>query len=758
MTVERHTAARGGPVEGSLNWRASMRYPDTTVIDLEPSHGGQVHNHLEVLYQSRFLVGTVTAVFLLAGSAYALLAEPVYRSDILIQVEENQGSAKNALADLSSMFAVKTAASAQIEVLRSRMVIARAVDNTRLDLSAEPRYFPVVGKWIATHLDGLVYSGLGGYAWGPERIDIAAIEVPVELEGLPLTLTALGNGKFRLTEEKHGIALAGYVGHPLNARVAGGDLSLLVSDLVGERGVRFTVVKNSRLATIQRLQDNLLISEKGRESDVIGVALEGRDPLKISQVLNAIGTEYVRQNIHRTEEEAEKSIAFLGQQLPDLKAQLEAAESRYNQFRAEHGTVDLNAEASSLLARSAQAKSAIADLEQRRTQLLERFTPEHPAVRSIGDQLADARAQVDGLEGDTRKLPSLEQGLLRLQRDVQVDTELYTNLLNTQEQLRLLKAGKVGNVRMLDSAVVPESPVRPKRVMAVLGALLSGIFVSVALALMKRAVIDRVAAAQEIESGTGLTVYAKVPRSRIQARLARGVPAAAEGSLVLAHASSDDAAIESLRSFHSALDFALMNAPNRIVQISGPTPAVGKSFVSVNLAALIGASGQRVLLVDTDLRRGTLHRSLGAAQGPGLAELVVGGIGFDDVVRRAVLPGVDFISCGAYGENPTGILLHRNFEAFLRQMDAEYDVVLIDSPPILPVADSGIVAKLSGTVFMVVRHGLTSLADIRESARRFAQLGVPIRGVVFNDMSSSTRYGRDYGTYRYGSLASEPKS
>ncbi|MEX3935095.1 GNVR domain-containing protein [Paraburkholderia phymatum] len=735
-----------------------MNYPGTPAIDVEGEQGGQARSYREVLYQSRFLIGTVTAVFLLGGLAYATLAESVYQSDILIQVEENDHSAKNALTDLSSMFAVKTAASAEIEVLRSRMVIARAVESTSLYMSAEPRYFPVVGKWLARHLDNLDYSGIGGYAWGAERIDVASIDAPDALAGMPLTLTALGGGAFRLTEKTHNVDLLGHVGEPLRAKLAGGELSLLVTDLVGKRGVRFTVVCNSRLATIQALQGSLLISEKGRDSDVIGVALQGNDPLKISQVLNAIGTEYVRQNIRRTAEEAEKSIAFLDRQLPELKTQLEAAESRFNAFRALHGTVDLNAEANALLSRSSEAQSAVVDLEQRRTLLLERFMPEHPAVRSIEDQLSDAKRHVADLAANTQKLPPLEQSLLRLQRDVQVNTDLYTNLLNTQEQLRLVKAGKVGNVRMLDAAVVPDSPIRPKRALAVVGALLSGIFVGLVLALLKRAVIDRVGAPEEIEFGTGLSVLAKVPRSRVQEQLTRSDPSAAPGSLVLAHASADDAAIESLRAFHSALEFALLDAPNRIVQIAGPTPFVGKSFVSVNLAALMGASGQRVLLVDTDLRRGTLHRCLGAAQGPGLAELVAKRLRFDDVVRRAVLPGVDFIACGAYGPNPSAILLHPSFHAFMRQVEAEYDVVLIDSPPILPVADSGIVAKHAGTVFMVARHGVTSLADIRESARRFAQIGVPVRGVVFNDISRPARYGREYGTYRYTAPLPNPKS
>ncbi|HTH61521.1 MAG TPA: GNVR domain-containing protein [Paraburkholderia sp.] len=726
-----------------------MSYPDmsVTTIDMEPAQGAHGRNYADMLHQNRYLIAGITAGFLLAGVAYAMLAEPVYQSDILIQVEENEGSSKNALADLSSMFAVKTAASAQIEVLRSRMVLSRAVESTRLYLHAQPLYFPVVGKWIATHFGNLSWSGFGGYAWGPERIDLARFDIPATLNGSPFTLTSLGNGNYRLTQEKRHIVLSGRVGQLLQANVDGGRLSLLVNDLVGQAGARFTVSRDSILASILSLQGSLLITEKGKDSDVIGVALEGADPEKISDVLNAVGSEYVRQNIRRTAEEAEKSIAFLDRQLPELKAQLEDAESHFNEFRAEHGTVDLNAEASSLLARSSEAQSKVADLQQQRTQLLERFTVEHPAVRAIDDQIADANALVASLTVATKKLPPLEQGLLRLQRDVQVATDLYTNLLNSQEQLRLVKAGKVGNARLLDSAIVPESPIRPKRMFAIIGALLSGLFVSIAAVLLKRAIVDRVGAAAEIEYGTGLTVFATVPRSKAQETLAHSMTGNTNTNLVLAQTASDDVAIESLRSFRTALEYALLGAPNRIVMLVGPTPVVGKSFVSVNLAALIGASGQRVLLVDTDLRRGALHRYLGTTHSPGISELVMGGQQFEDVVRPNILPGVDFVACGDYRSNPSEILMHRDFLALMRYAESEYDVVLIDSPPILPVADAGIVAKLAGTVFMVARHGVSSLADMRESERRFAQIGVPIRGVIFNDMSRPARYAREYGTY-----------
>ena len=729
-----------------------MNYHDPSIntIDVVPEQADHLGVFLDVLYQNRGMIALITACFLFMGAAYALLAAPVYQADILIQVQENPNAAKDALGDVKSMFAVKTAASAEIEVLRSRLVIAGAVTSAQLSLSATPRYFPVVGRWIAGHLSDLAHSGMGGYAWGYERISVSKFDVPDALQGVTFILTLHKNGNYLLKYKS--IELSGRVGELLHGETDEGPIDLLVDQIVGKPGVGFELVRTSELAAIQRVQSGLLISEKGKESDVIGVALEGTDPKKISAILDAIGAAYVRQNVLRTQEEAQKSITFLDAQLPELKSKLEVAESEFNAFRAKNGTVDLSAEAAALLQRSTQAKSKVADLEQQRALLLARYTSENPAVIAVNDQLSEAQREVGGIASVTKQLPPMEQSLLRLQREVQVDTSIYTNLLNTREQLRLLKAGKVSNVRLVDTAIVPDSPIRPKRVLAIIGALMAGLFASVVLVLLKRRLFDGVTIQNEIETGTGLSVYATIPRSRVQETLARSLLRNTDSNLVLAHAAAGDAAIESLRSFRSALEFALVDAPNRIVLLAGPTPIVGKSFVSVNLAALIGASGQRVLLVDADLRRGTLHQYLGVPCSPGITNIVTRDKTFEDAVHRGILPGVDFIANGGYIQNASEILKHRNFLAFAQQVDSEYDVVLIDAPPILPVADSGIVASIAGMVFVIARHGVTTVEELRESTRRFEQIGVPIRGVIFNDaMSRPGRYGKAYAAYGYSS-------
>ncbi|WP_322030665.1 GNVR domain-containing protein [Paraburkholderia sp. J76] len=720
-----------------------------TVMPIAPD-GGHMGNLLDTLYSGRKTILLVTILFTLVGCVYALLASPVYQSDMLIQVEESPNAAKSALADLSQ-FAVKTQASAEMEVLRSRMVVSSAVDATKLYIKATPRYFPVVGRWAARHLNLGNWLGWGGYAWGDEAIDVTQFDVPARLQGRPFVLTYRGNGAYTL--EGGGLTLEGRVGETLHAPTVGGTIDLLVNRIAGRPGTIFNVMRLSELSAIQSLQNSIAITEKGKESDVIGVSLDGEDPVLTSTILNAIGNEYIRQNAQRTQEEAQKQIAFLDQQLPVLKAQLEKAENEYNSFRSDHGAVNLGAEASALLQSSALAQQRISDLHQQRAQLEARFTDDNPALVAVNGQLAEAQKSLEHLADQTRALPPVEQQLVRLQREVTVDTNIYTNLLNSREQLRLLKAGRVSNVRMIDAAVPPEWPIRPKRAVAVVAAVFTGLFAGAALVLLRRKLNRGVSVVDEIEAGTGLAVFAAVPRSRIQHGLTRRLPHGAPGTnTVLAHTAVFDPAVESLRSFRSALEHKLEDADNRVVLLAGPTPMVGKSFVSVNLAAVFGASGKRVLLIDADLRRGSLNLHMAVPGMPGVTNIFEPCQSYEHVVNRDVMPGVDFVATGGYVTNASELLRKDAFKNFVAWANMTYDLVLIDAPPVLPVADAGIIGKLAGTVFVIARQGATSVADLRESVRRFEQVGVPIHGVIFNDMTARPgRYGNEYAAYGYSS-------
>jgi tyrosine-protein kinase Etk/Wzc len=557
------------------------------------------------------------------------------------------------------------------------------------------------------------------------------------------------NGNYRISDKDEQLDYQGHIGRLLTGATPFGQFSLLVDNVVGKPGVRFNLTHQSPISTIEALQTNLQIAEKGKDSDVIGVALEGESPEKVDTILNEIAKEYVNQNVQRKSEEADKSLKFLDKQLPDLKERLESAEQKFNDYRAKNSTIDLGGEAAALLQTSVTLQSNLLQLTQQRDDLRMRFTDEHPAIRAINAQIAQYQKAISENETRTRSLPPLEQQVVTLQRDVLVNTDLYTNLLNNYQQLQLIKAGKIGNVRLVDSASTSDVPVKPRRgvIIAVSGVV--GLILAVALAFVRRQVFGGLESANDIENHLNIPVYAVVPTSARQEAIAKNLRLG-QSLEVLADVAPNDPAIESLRSFRTALQFALTEANSNVLQITGPTPNVGKSFISLNLATVLAKSGSKVLLIDADLRKGALQIPLGQQRKIGLSEIIVEGMRFDEVVRRGIRQNLDFISTGVIVPNPAEVLSSRRFAEFIQDVSTKYDIVLIDSPPVLPVSEASTTAMLAGLTFLVARRGVTTIGELDETKKRLMQVGVAPKGVIFNYIVPRPgRYGYGGGRYRY---------
>jgi tyrosine-protein kinase Etk/Wzc len=712
-------------------------------------------SYLDFLVDNRRLIAGITFFVTLLGIAYALIATPIYQANILVQVEDSASSSNNILGDLSSVFDLKTASTAEMEILRSRFVLTRAVNNARLTIDVKPKYFPVIGRGIARRNQELSEPGLfgfGGYVWGAEQADVPVFNVPERLENTRFVLTAQGENGFRLTHAEEEIEIAGQVGTPVKTKTAYGEIELLVERLAAKPGAVFFLERSPILEVVENLQTSLSISEKGKQSGIIGVSLEGADPVKTAATLNEIGREYIGQNVDRKSEEAEKSLVFLEKQLPELKQSLESLEAKYNALRNSRGTVDLGEEAKAVLQRSVMAQTRMVELRQKRDELLTRFQEENPLVVAVNQQLRTSSMELESINAKIKKLPSVEQDVFRLTRDVKVNTDLYTSLLNSAQQLRLVKASKVGNARLLDQAVKPLKPVKPKRAIVVALAALIGLFLGVIGAFIRKSLFGGIDDPHEIEQMLGLIVSAAVPHSQVQEQLYAQVQGKAKKVSVLAHDEPSDHAMESLRSFRTSFQFSMLDAKNNIVMVTGPTPGVGKSFISVNFAAVLGATGKRVLLVDADLRKGYLHRYFGIDRKNGLSEVIAGQLSRDQAIHRDLVENVDFIATGSLPPRPAELLAHRNFSEFLTTIATGYDFVVIDTAPVLAVSDALVVAPHVGTVFNVVRGSISTIGEIEEAVKRFRQAGADVTGVVFNDLkpkASRYGYGSKYGKYRY---------
>ncbi|MDO9405013.1 MAG: polysaccharide biosynthesis tyrosine autokinase [Polaromonas sp.] len=738
-----------------------MNLPPNQPMPADQSDGDEIDllGLVDVLLEAKWLIIFTAAVVVFLGAAYAVLSTPVYEADTLIQVEDSKPNAAGALGDAANLFDIKSPASAEMEILRSRLVVGQAVDQLQLYVSATPNYIPYVGAWLAGRANDLSnpgFLGMAGYVSGREAIRLAQLEVPAALEGRSLLLVTTDQG-YELRGPEGETLVNGKAGEQARFETPEGKGAVLVTQLLAKPGAHFTVRRDSRLGVVESLQSRLGISERGRQSGVIGVTLQGTDPTLVARTLNAVGNVYVKQNVDRKAAEAEKSLVFLDDFLPQLKKQLEESEGKLTSFRNSNGTFALSTEGELALTQGVALQTNLLTLQQKRRELAATFTAQHPNIQAIDQQIAAVNREIAGLTSKVTTLPNLEQDIVRLTRDVRVNSELYATLLNNLQQLRLVKEGKVGNVRVVDSPVVPEEPVKPKRKQIVAIAGILGLLLGIGLAFLRNSLRPGIKDPGEIEAVTGLNVFATVPLSPAQKKHGLAIKQHVKGKHLLAISQPDDPSVESLRSLRTALQFAMLDAPNNIVLITGPTPNIGKSFTSANFAAVLGAGGKRVLLVDADMRKGHLHQYFGLERELGFSGLITGSQRLDEVLQKNVSINVDLIPTGRLPPNPGELLLSPTTSQLLKALSAQYDLVLIDTPPVLAVSDTQVLAPNAGTVFLVARAEVSTVGEIQESARRLAQSGVQARGVIFNGLDVTRKrygYGKysryNYTNYEYG--------
>ena len=711
--------------------------------------------YVDALVANKWLIAAITAVVLALGVVYAILQRPVYEANSLIQVEDTEGGSRSVLGEASTLFDFKSPASAEMEIIRSRNVIGQAVDAVNLYIDAHPRYAPYVGGWLARRATGLSepgFLGMSGYVTGTEKIDVSRFEVPARLEGSEFIATAMGEGRYTLTSEALDQPLNGKVGTVLNADTSMGPIELTIDLLDGKPGAQFVLRRGSRIATVEGVQSRLGLIEQGKQSGIISVSLQDVSPYKVTNVLNAIGTQYVKQNVERRAAEAQKTLGFLDVQLPQFKRQLEGAEEAYNRFRNRNGTVAFDQEATLILGTAVDRQTKLLEAQQKRRELEAHFTPNHPLVQTLDAQISAFTRDIAETQTRIKGLPAIQQEAVRLERDVKVSTELYQSLLNNAMQLRLVKEGKVGNVRVLDPAVVPLVPVKPNRLTIVAAALALGLFLGVVAALARNMLVEqRIKDPHEVEAQTGLPVFSTIPMSAAQEGIAKRRLTGATGVRLLAVEHPDDPTIESLRSLRTAMQFAMLEADNNCVVITGATPGLGKSFVTANFAALMAAAGKKTLLIDADLRRGHVHQYLGLQRHGGLSELIAGSLTIQQTVHRQVVPNLDFLATGQLPPNPAELLTSDSFGSVLKKLSEQYDLVVIDTPPVLAASDTPAVVVHAGTVLLMARADVSTIGEVKESTRRLLVGGKAASGLLINGMGAKRRGigANKAGRYRY---------
>ncbi|MDH5979703.1 polysaccharide biosynthesis tyrosine autokinase [Vibrio splendidus] len=694
---------------------------------------------LGILLDAKWIILCTTLVFMLGGVIYAVIATPIFKADALVQVEEKSAGVPG-LSDISDMFASESSSDTEIQIIKSRMIVGNTVDKLQLTIQVEPKYFPIVGKGFARIAKEET-----------PNFQIDRLEVPKDLLDESMLVTIGEDSTYILSYDDEAL-LEGTIGQVVEQS----GIIIGVSSTDSKPGTQFTVTKAARLVTIAELQDSLGVAEQGKKTGILRLVLEGDQPERIQKILNSIASDYLMQNVERTSAEAEKSLQFLRGHLPEIQQELDRSEGKLNKFKIENDSVDLALEAESVLKTMVTIESQLNELTFKEADIAQRFKKSHPAYIALNEKRATLEGEKRRLENMVAKMPQTQQEVIRLSRDVEVNQAIYLQLVEKVQELNVMKASAVGNVRVLDYAETLEEPVKPKKAIIVVIATLLGGMLSVAFVLVKAAFHRGVESPDQIEQ-IGLPVYAAVPKSDLQIELTNRFKSKKQQTkgtqALLAESNPADLSVEALRGLRTSLHFAMLEAKNNVLMISGPAPGIGKSFISTNFAAVAAKTGQKVLLIDADMRKGYLQQSFGLKWDNGLSDVLSSKQEFAQSVKSTPVENLEIITRGQVPPNPSELLMHPRFAELMEWASKEYDLVIVDTPPVLAVTDPSIVGAFAGTTLMVARYGQNTIKEIDVARNRFEQSGIEVKGVIFNaiEKKASSSYGYGYYNYAYSS-------
>lgn len=771
----------------NLNRSAPSPIRSDTVIPSDghlyrPSSGITLADFLGLLRDSwRLVVGI--AVLVLSGTLIGVwTVAPLYQANALLQVNKT-AKGIGPLLSSSDFFADEALLAQEIEIIQSRSVLGQVIENLQLDILVWARSFPIIGAAIArrnipeptetnAEADRLAepWLGLDEYAWGGEKLQIKTFEVPGPDLDTEFTLIAREGERYQLLDFDGQVVLEGAVGTLREQPRNGEPLRLFVSQLRARPGTTFSVVRQSRLKGIEALVDRLKVLEKAGEvkSGLIEIKFRGTHPKKVAATVNEIVNVYIRQDTERRHAEAERVLNLITQQLGSVKDKVTNAENALNDYRLQHGTADLDRETQALLDKIVSVETTISQLKRDRQELVlqnspwrqefQKLAPQHNQVAALDAQVGSLNNDLQGLRGKVTRLPFTQQEIFGLSRDLEVHSGLYTSLLNKAQELEVAAEGRDSNINVIDYADIPVETAGPVVVMDLVLGVSIGLFLGVGAAVVRRKLNEGIEDPDVIEQRLGLPIYAAVPHTRQQQRVMEKAKREEGAPAVLAAADPNDIATESLRSLRTSLNFAMFESNHKTIMVTSSAPGVGKSFVAVNLAAVLASAGERTLVIDADLRKGSIHKYLGIERGVGLSDAIVGSQSLIDLaIHKTKIERLDVITSGTIPPNPAELLMHNKFAVILREVAAHYDYTIVDTPPILAVTDAAIIGRMVDVTLLVVKAGMHPLREIEEAAKRLRQAGVNLSGVVFNGFEvSSSRY--KYGKYSaYTSAYSKPK-
>ncbi len=702
---------------------------------------------LATLWGGKFWLALFSIIGLMLGAFSIANQFPTFRADAIIQLEERGGSL--ALPEeLAGLVTESPATAAEIEIIKSRLVIGRAVAEENLDWTVEPLQAPVIGTMLARYnlpipKLGFIEDYLRPYGRPGEGIEIEFLQVQPSWMGKDLELTAGTGGAF-LVHLPDGKTIDGRVGERIKS--SNPDFFLEVSEVNAPDGRVFILHQLRELEAIRKIRGGLAVSERGRKSMVLELSYTSPEPQNNVRILDAITRSYVTQNIERSAAEADSSLKFIESQLPKALERVRTAENALNAFVQEQETIDLSIETENLLSKVTSIEEELVALDIEEAKLKEKFTKLHPEYQLFLSRKSSAQKRLEVLKEEVSELPETQREVVNLTRDLELANNVYTQLLARGQEVRVLRASTIGSVRIIDRAANQRNKITPKNKVTLSLSLVLGLMAGAGIIFFRSWMRKGIQGAEDLEA-IGLPVFATINLSK-----AVGLKRSKNKTPIVAIDMPEDFSVEALKSLRTSLHFGLLDSSNRSILITSAAPNSGKTYTSVNLSVVAAQAGQRVCIVDADLRRGDIRKYFGIRKNsPGLAEYLAGQATEEDITHDVKIENLSVITSGRFPPNPSELLMRHSLRDLIKKLTKTHDLVVIDAPPALAVTDPLVIAKEAGMSICLTRFDETQIGEVLAVKKLFENAGLKLSGSILNGFEPrKVKSGNAYAyNYRY---------
>lgn len=491
---------------------------------------------------------------------------------------------------------------------------------------------------------------------------------------------------------------------------------------------------------------HMLHIEPMRNSRLVSVSVEHPDPVRSAELTNRLIELYIQRNLQERFSISERASELLSQQLIELKERVAEAERNLQRYKEKHGLTNIPSirEKDAFLQ---EAKLELVKLQTEESKLSKRYLPAHPQRISIRSQIEGLSEKIKEEDQKSLELSRVAIEYSQLERESETSRKIYESLLARQEETQSAAQTQSSNIMIVDRAVPPTRPFKPRPLVNIMVALFVGVVGGVLLAFFIEYLDPTVRIPDDIEKAVGLEVLGIIPK--VGKGWRKGP---AKGDLFVASKKPSTAA-ESFRALRTALLFKTRTAEGaRILLVTSANPSEGKSTVSLNLAGAFQQNHLKVLLIDADLRKPKLHRLFEVAPEKGVSDILEKHMPLSEAVRSNIEgQGFDLLTSGTHSHHPTEILGSETMREFIDHAKSIYDVIVIDSPPFHAVADVAVLNEYAHAVIVVAKYHSTHRRHLKDVKRMFSD-GKKVVGVVINQVSVRERdyYYHQYYYYGYG--------